>query len=172
MAEVYYGADAVKIVQKMVGRPLTHAERRVVEEEGFVNGAYRDGKGNLTAGVGQTGKYLNMSFEETFKDHEDTARKLIKGYDKLPENVKGELVQAAYRGDLQGSPKFRELFNAGRYGDAAKAFLRNDDYERSKKLNASGKPHGVKGRMERVANAVAGMGAKKAVLGMLTGEKR
>ena len=149
MSKTYYGDAAIKKVEEMLGRPLTYSEARVVEEEGFVDGVYKDTKGITTSGVGQTGKYMNMSFDETYKDHEDTARKLIKDFDVLPEALQAELVQSAYRGDLQGSPTFRKLFNAGDYSGAAKEFLDNDDYRTSLKNKT-----GVAGRMEHVANAV------------------
>jgi len=172
MAKQYFGQQAIRVVEQELGRPLTNPEKRVVEEEGYVAGDYRDDKGILTSGVGQTGKYRGMGFDETFKAHEYTAKKMIKDFDRLPEGVQGELIQAAYRGDLQGSPKFRRLFNQGKYAEAADEFLDNDDYKISKKLNESGKPHGVQGRMERVADAVRAMKPKKkAKRGMLTGGK-
>jgi len=158
MSKTYYGTEAIAKVEEMLGRPLTYPEKRVVEEEGYVEGNYRDTKGILTAGVGQTGKYMDMSFDDTFKDHEDTARALIKNYDNLPPAVQGELVQAAYRGDLQGSPTFVRLFNEGKYSEAAQEFLDNNDYRASVTKNKKGEAHGVQGRMERVSNAVAQLG--------------
>lgn len=156
--KTYYGQQAIDKIEERLGRPLSYAEARVVEEEGFVDGVYKDDKGITTSGVGQTGKYINMSFDETFKEHEDTARALIKDFDILPEPVQAELVQSAYRGDLQGSPTFRKLFNAGKYQEAAKEFLDNDDYRASVAKNKKGMPHGVAKRMESVANAVEQFG--------------
>lgn len=43
--EVYHGADAVAQVEANIGRPLSYAERRVVEEEGYVATPYTDTKG-------------------------------------------------------------------------------------------------------------------------------
>jgi GH24 family phage-related lysozyme (muramidase) len=170
MAKKYAGQGAVRMVEKELGRPLTYPEKRVVEEEGYVAGDYRDHKGVLTSGVGQTNEYRGMSFEQTFKAHEKIAKRLIKDFDQLPERVQGELVQAAYRGDLQLSTDFRKLFNQGKYAEAADEFLDNDDYRASKKMNESGKPNGVQGRMDRVADAVRAMKPKKkAKPGMLTG---
>lgn len=148
--KIYHGAAAVKQVEKKIGRPLTYAERRVVEEEGFVDGKYKDTKGIVTAGVGQTGKYINMSFEESFNDHVKKTKKLVPSLDSLPEDVQAELIQATYRGDLGGSPTFRKLLNAGKYEEAAQEFLNNKDYRESIKGNGA-----VAGRMQRVAEAVA-----------------
>lgn len=154
MSKTYYGQEAVNKVEKLIGRKLSIPEIRVVEEEGYVEGKYKDDKGNVTSGVGQTGKYMNMSFEDTFKAHEDIARSMIPSYDDLPDLVKAELAQAAYRTDLQQSPEFRKLFNAGKYEEAAKEFLDNKDYRDSLVRNSRGEDHGVARRMEAVANAV------------------
>lgn len=155
----YSGAEAVKQVEQKLGRPLNYIERRVVEEEGFVDGVYKDDKGYVTAGVGQTGKYMNKSFDETMKSHIKEAERLIPSLKTLPEAVQAELIQATYRGDVGESPTFRKLLNAGEYEKAAQEFLNNDDYRTSVALNLSGKPHGVAGRMEKVAQAVANLGA-------------
>jgi len=144
---IYHGRKAVAKVTEMLGRPLSYLERRVVEEEGFADKKYKDTKGIVTSGVGQTGKYKNMSFEETFQDHLKRARGRIKNFDQLPEQVQAELLQAEYRGDLGGSPKFVKLFNEGNYEEAAAEFLNNKEYRTTKYS-------GIKNRMERVANTV------------------
>lgn len=149
MSKTYYGYDAVKKVEEMLGRKLTIPEITVVEEEGYVDGEYLDTKGIVTSGVGQTGKYRNMSFDETFKAHEDEARKLVKDYDEMPDFLKSAIMSAAYRGDLQQSPNFRSLLNSGQYVEAAAEFLDNEDYRKSLQEGT-----GVAGRMERVAQAV------------------
>lgn len=147
--EVLYGADAIKRVEELEGRELSLPERLVVEEEGFVNAPYKDTKGITTYGVGQTGKWINKSFGEAFKAHEKEAKKLIPSYDSLPEEAKAAVMSAAYRGDLQQSPKFRKLFNEGKFAEAAQEFLNNEDYKQSVKEGT-----GVAGRMERIAEAV------------------
>lgn len=133
----------------MLGRPLSYLERRIVEEEGFADREYKDTskKRVITSGVGQTGKYKNMSFEETFQDHLKRARGRINNFDQLPEQVQAELLQAEYRGDLGGSPKFVKLFNQGNYEEAAAEFLNNKEYRTTEYP-------GIKKRMERVANTV------------------
>lgn len=148
---IYRGRQAVAKVSEMLGRDLSYLERRVVEEEGFADNKYKDTKGIVTSGVGQTGEFINKSFDETFKTHLNRARKRINNFDDLPETVQAELLQAEYRGDLGGSPKFVKLFNAGQYQDAAKEFLNNKEYKTTKYS-------GVKNRMERVANTVGAFG--------------
>ena len=150
--KVYHGQHAVKMMEQKLKRPLDIAEKRVIEEEGYVATPYKDTKGVITSGVGQTGKYRNMSFQDTFNAHSALAEKMIPSLYRLPDDVRAELVQATYRGDLTNSPKFRKLFNAGKYAEAAKEFLNNEDYRQSKKDKT-----GVAARMERVAEAVASM---------------
>ena len=152
MAKTLHGKDAVKKVEEQLGRPLTLIERRVVEEEGYVDGVYKDTKGIVTSGVGQTGKYLNKSFEETLADHVKLARKLVPNLDQLPEDVQAELVQAAYRGDLGQSKKARSLINQGKFKEASLEFLNNKEY-----LNT--KSDAIRRRMEKVSAALASVEA-------------
>ena len=147
--KVLHGADAVAAVTELVGRELTLIERRIVEEEGYVAGDYLDSKGISTSGVGQTGDFKGMSFEDTVQAHIERARGRIPALDSLPEELQAELVQAEYRGDLGTSPKFVKLINDGEFEKAAEEFLDNQDY-RNSQLDGSG----VAGRMERVSAAV------------------
>jgi GH24 family phage-related lysozyme (muramidase) len=153
MAKVYYGKDAIREVEKKEGRKLSYAERRVVEEEGYVPNKYKDTKGIVTYGVGQTGKYMDMSFDDTYKAHVDEARRLIPNLDTLPEKVQAEIIQATYRGDVGGSPTFRKLLNEGEYDKAAQEFLNNDEYRNTENT-------GIRQRMEKVASALTELSKK------------
>lgn len=148
MNKTYHGAQAVKKVEKLLGRSLNPIEKRVVEVEGYVPGGYTDTKGIFTSGVGQTGKYQNMTIDDAIAAHTKQARKLIPSFDSFPVNVQAELVQGVYRGDIGGSPLFRKLLNEGKYSEAATEFLNNDEYKNSKTSS------GIKKRMEAVAKAV------------------
>lgn len=143
---IYRGLDAVEAVERLEGRKLSPIEAELVMEEGYSTGNYLDTKGVTTSGVGQTGKFQGKPFGEVFQTFEQETRKLIPAYDSLPEYAQSALMLAAYRGDLQQSPKFRKLFNAGEYEAAADEFLDNDDYRQAKKRGT-----GVAKRMEKVA---------------------
>lgn len=151
--KILSGLDAIEAVERLEGRMLTPIEAELVMEEGFSTGPYLDTKGVETSGVGQTGRFRGQSFGDTFKVFEQETRKLIPAYDALPEYAQSALISAAYRGDLQQSPKFRALFNAGKYSEAADEFLDNEDYRRSKKEGT-----GVAKRMERVAERIRRLG--------------
>lgn len=148
--KTYYGKDAIVEVEKREGRTLSLAERRVVEEEGFVSGEYEDDKGISTSGVGQTGKYKDMSFKETFDAHEKDAKRLVDNYGKLPEYLQAELVQAQYRGDLQQSPAFVKLLEEGKYEEAATELLDHKEYKERKAVEDDG----VTRRLEALRDAV------------------
>ena len=135
--KVYYGSSAVERIEFIEGRTLSLAERRVVHEEGFVDGCYGDTKGILTCGVGQTGDYQEMSFDETFKAHEEQAKGYFKDWDTYPEDLQAELIVLAYRGDLGYSKDTRDHITAGRWQEASKELLDNADYRASKKGNGS-----------------------------------
>lgn len=144
----YHGEDAIQKVAEREGE-LNAKQRRIVELEGFVDGEYEDHKGIKTFGVGQTGEFMNMSFKESFDFMENQTRRLLSGYDAYPDYLQAELVQAAYRGDLQQSRKFRSLLNAGDYTGAAAEFLDHNEYLDNKT------PMSIKRRLESVADAVA-----------------
>ena len=149
---ILVGQDAVAAVEAAEG-PLTPAQRRVVELEGFSTGEYKDTKGIATSGVGQTGEFRGQSFKEVFNTFEEETARMVDDFESFPEAVRAELIQAAYRGDLQQSPKFRRLLNQGKFEEAAREFLDNAEYK-----NPS-TPRGIKRRMEAVAEAVASMEA-------------
>lgn len=148
--KTYHGRDAVQQFSRMEGRHLSMGERRVVEEEGFVDGVYLDDVGIETSGVGQTGKYRNMSFDETYKAHEDVARQTIHGYDGYPEYVRAELTQLAYRGDVARKWKWVQLLNAGRVAEAAAELLDHAEYKERKRAGDDG----VTRRLEAAQSAL------------------
>lgn len=157
-----HGKRAISAVEDMIGRELTYAERRVVEEEGFSPEKYLDTEGVETFGVGQTGEWIKKGFPAAFEHHVQRAQKYIPQLPELPEYLQAELIQAEYRGDLGGSPEFRKKFLAGDYEAAAEEFLDSDDYRKSKKEKT-----GVHKRMERVAEAVRKYGMEASDVGFI-----
>jgi GH24 family phage-related lysozyme (muramidase) len=157
--KVLYGKDAIKKVEQMEGRKLSYSEKRVVEEEAFVDGFYLDTENVLTYGVGQTRGYIEAGFKKSFDAHKKETKRIIKNFDTLPEYLQAELIQATYRGDiatgkkkdgtLLGSPNTQKLINKGEFEKAAKSFLNNNDYRKSKKDKT-----GIYKRMDKVAAAL------------------
>ena len=143
--------DAVDQVSDLLGRPLTLAETRVVQEEGYAEGCYKDTKGIRTCGVGQTGIWIKRGFEASFAHHVLRVRNRIPRFAKFPLEVQAELIQSEYRGDLGISPKALQLLNAGQYHKASIEFLNNDEYRDPMTSR------GIRGRMEATANAIASL---------------
>jgi len=152
-ANTYVGSAAIKQVESMEGRPLTYIEKTIVGYEGFVDGEYPDKKG-MASGVGQTGEYRDMSFDETVKAHVVRIKnpKKLPDYDSYPEYLRAELLAAEYRGDIGESPKAMAYARAGEWEKAAIEFLNNDEY---KHINT---PAGIKQRMRNTAMAMTKYG--------------
>ena len=151
----YFGDDAVRQVEKTEGVKLNNAQRRVVEEEGFVSGNYQDDRGISTSGVGQTGKWKGKSFLDTFNAHEQDAKSVIPDYDFLPDSLKAEIAQVAYRGDLRnkdGSPtKWSSMVNQGDYLGASEELLNHNEYRERKSIGNDG----VTRRLEALSTELA-----------------
>ena len=178
-ASVYFrGSNAVKKLEADLGRKLTTEEKRIVALEGYVDGYYKDSKGVLTRGVGQTGDYAkgphaHSGFNKAFKDHVKRAEKSVPSLNTYSPEARAEIIQAEYRGDLGQGKKFRKKLNAAdkvyadpnmlspytnySYKDAATEFLDNKDYKNAKRGRS-----GVDERMEAVANAVRERGNQNA----------
>ena len=77
------------------------------------------------------------------------AKKGIKNFNNLSDNLKKQIVSSWYRGSLSGSPLTRELINAGKFEKAAEEFLNNAEYKAAVKSGS-----GVAKRMEAVAKAL------------------
>ena len=160
---VFYGADAIGEVVKREG-DLTPLQASVVVEEGFVDGIYEDdaadsgiAKKNVkTAGVGQTGKYIDMSFKEAFDDKLQEAKKMFPGFDDLSLEKQEAVMSTHYRGDRRlksgKTAKWVKLFNEGKYEKAATELLDHKEYKKRKSNNPN---DGVVKRLERASMNIA-----------------
>lgn len=123
-----HGMAAIRAIEANEGE-LSPEQRFVALKEGYVDGEYLDHKGIPTRGVGQTGKFMYMTYKETFSIlEEECAKKFIPAYPVLDEKLRCVIMSAFYRGDIQQSPKFRRLFNEHKYEEAAAEFLNHKEY--------------------------------------------
>ena len=74
-------------------------------------------------------------------------RQAIPGFDDMPFEARKHLLGSWFRGSLSGSPKTISLLNAGKFEEASKEFLNNNEY----KTTPLG---GVKTRMNDTSNAI------------------
>tara|TARA_R110000737_G_scaffold257705_1_gene266301 strand:- start:451 stop:4863 length:4413 start_codon:yes stop_codon:yes gene_type:complete len=150
-AKRYYGRDAINEVVKREGA-LTSDQEYVVEHEGFVDGEYKDTKGIVTSGVGQTGEFIGRSFKETYEGQRQRVKKKIPNYDTLSENQQKALMSLGYRGDMKKDYNWVKLFNKGEYDKAAVELLDHTEYKKLKGIvKKGGKVSGIIGRLEEAS---------------------
>jgi len=94
---------------------LTDYQKYVVTLEGYVDGFYHDdedlSKATMTRYTGQTGKYMDMTFKESYDKHIVIMRDLLPKYDDLKEGVRKEMISYVYRGDLGFAHNMRKELN-------------------------------------------------------------
>ena len=147
-SKTLHGIAAIKAIESKEGE-LSPEQRFVALKEGYVDGEYLDHKGIPTKGVGQTGKFMYMSYKEAFSILEEECRnKFIPEYPLLSEHLRCVIMSAFYRGDIQQSPKFRKLFNEYKYAEAATEFLNHKEYK------AKNTPKQIKTRIKEVHDAI------------------
>jgi len=128
----------------------------ILEDEGYRLLSYGDTKGNVTVGIGHlggdpsaTGTGFLGAVDRTFTTPDEATTLAVKDidekiasarnvltppvYDNLSESAKLAVVNMNFRGDLIQSPATVKLIQQGKMEEAAKEFLNNDDYRRSKK---------------------------------------
>ena len=110
-----------------------------------------DIKGTLSGRKPMSDSMMLKLFQTDVQKKIDTAQRLVPAFDTYPQYVKNAIVDGLYRGDL--GPKTRGFINSGDFKAAAKEYLNHNDYRKSVASNKAGKPHGVKGRMERNRDA-------------------
>jgi GH24 family phage-related lysozyme (muramidase) len=128
-------------------------------EEGFSATPYKlPGEKHNTIGYGHYGtdvqddlnltkRQANNILRNDIEIRLDEIQEAIPEFETLPMEVKKNLLGSWFRGSLGGSPKTIKLINEGKFDQAAKEFLNNDEY-RTTKLK------GVKKRMRATANAL------------------
>ena len=139
---------AIRAIEAKEGE-LSPEQRYVALKEGYVDGEYLDHKGITTKGVGQTGKFMYMTYKEAFSILEkECAEKFIPAYPLLSSDMRCVIMSAFYRGDIQQSPTFRRLFNEHQYEKAAAEFLNHKEYK------TKSTPKQIKQRIKEVSDCI------------------
>ena len=93
----------------------------------------------------------NKLLQQDLKDiYVPEAKKFIPELDRLNPEAQSAVVGMKYRGSLDDSPNTRDLLNQGKFPEAAKEFLDNEEYRESKRQGT-----GVHKRMEKYADALS-----------------
>ena len=135
----------------------------IKDKEGFRGEAYKpiDSEEHYTIGWGNyspdvqpgdtiTREEADIQLQKNIDDRLVQIRQAIPEFDNLPLNARQHLLGSWFRGSLSGSPKTISLINEGRFEEASREFLDNDEY-RTTSLG------GVKTRMNDTANAIRGL---------------
>lgn len=145
----YYGDDAVIAAAKHYGfkGPIDPIARRIIHEEGFVNGTYLDSKGIPTEGIGVADPKLRGKpwFTEVLPIYQQQAQTATKGFEKLTTEQQGAITSMAYRGDW--GPKTRGHLNKGNLKAAAKEYLDHNEYRKGKAKGATDAQKAISRRM-------------------------
>ena len=132
----------------------------IKEKEGFRDTAYKpvDTEEHYTIGYGNYGQDVKagdtitreqaeLQLQQNIDERLAQIRKAIPNFDSFPLEVRKNLLGSWFRGSLSGSPKTISLLNAGKYEEASKEFLDNEEY---KTTNLQG----IRNRMNDTANAI------------------
>lgn len=140
--------------------------------EGFKEKPYTDTKGKKTIGIGtligdgseeayRKSPYFNKTITEeqaaeiarqSIKDKIATSERLL-GRDYLysvSPALQAQIISSVYRGGLSGSPNTMKLLKAGKFEEASREYINNDEYRKSK-----AKKEGVYKRMDETAAIMA-----------------
>ena len=91
-----------------------------------------------------------MQLQSNIDERLGQIRQAIPEFDNLPLEARKHLLGSWFRGSLSGSPKTISLLNDGKFEEASKEFLNNDEY-RTTNLG------GVRKRMDATAKAMRGL---------------
>ena len=135
----------------------------IKDKEGFRDTAYKpiDTEEHYTIGWGNyspdvqagdtiTREEADIQLQKNIDDRLVQIRQAIPEFDNLPLEARQHLLGSWFRGSLSGSPKTISLLNEGKFEEASREFLDNDEY-RTTSLG------GVKTRMNDTANAIRGL---------------
>ena len=139
-----------KFVNKIIsqeGKPFLEATQAFKDEEFLTIGYGRNNK-DVKAGDTITLEQAKENLQEDINVRLIEIQNKIPTFSNLSENLQIALFGEYYRGSVGQSPKTIKLINEGKYDEAAKEFLNNEEYRNAKKRNRGG----IRKNMETVAN--------------------
>ena len=92
----------------------------------------------------------DMALDQEIEEKLKVVNKHIPVFNSLPKELRIPMLSSFYRGGLSGSPKTIKKINEGDFKGAAKEFLNNAEYRKSKEEGT-----GVHLRMEELANVLS-----------------
>jgi len=127
-----------------------------VAEKKFGEEFYTIGHGHYGSDVkkGQTitkeeaDKLLKKDIEKRLP----AVKKKIKNFDDLSSELQIEIVQSWFRGGISGSPKTIALINEGKFEEASKEFLDNNEYRTTKLRGVKRRMKGLSDKLKKEAD--------------------
>ena len=137
----------------------------IVPTVGFGTTPKSSSKFNVKIGQRVPLYVASMALDQEIDEKLKVVNRHIPIFNNLPAELRIPMLSSFYRGSLSGSPKTIKKINKGDFKGAAKEFLNNKEYRKSKKEGT-----GVAPRMEELANVLRQYGEeiKKAGGGMVS----
>ena len=129
------------------GKPFLEATQAFADEE-FLTIGYGRNNENIKAGDKITLEQAKENLQEDINIRLTEIQNKIPNFSNLSENLQIALFGEYYRGSVGQSPKTIKLINEGKYDEAAKEFLNNQEYKDAAKRNR----RGIRKNMEKVSN--------------------
>lgn len=140
--KMYLDTKGIKTVG--YGHNLQNVDR---SKESFKNAFGNHGESlrkHILSGGSLSSEQSSKLFDTDYQEHLNRAVNFIPNLHEHPPEVQAVLVSGTYRGHIGDSPKFRQLFNTGKYHEAASEFLNRKEYR-----NPDPNAPGVITRLER-----------------------
>ena len=157
-AEPSFDDALIHTIKYYEGEPILKAKKPVKGDPYTIGyGRTRDLEGKpITKNTRITVEQADQMLREDLDTRLQEIKRAYPNFDTYPQDLQLQLTQSYYRGTLtpKASPKTRKLINKGKFQEAAKEFLNNEEYKNAKKL---GRP-GIIERMDDVALALKNMG--------------
>lgn len=149
--------DFINIIKYYEGKPILKARKPVKGDPYTIGyGRTRDLEGKpITKDTKITEEEADQMLREDLGTRIQEIKRAYPDFESYPSELQLQITQSYYRGTLtpKHSPKTRKLINKGKFKEAAREFLDNEEYRTAKKKGRAG----IRDRMEDVAQALRNM---------------
>ena len=135
-----------KFIKEKEGDPFLTATKAFKHEK-FLTLGHGDYGPHIKKGQTTTVPEADVRLDENIRERLPKIKKAIPNFDAMPEDVRVDLFASWYRGGLSGSPETIKLINQGKFNEAAKEFLNNNEYKNTELK-------GIKDRMNQTSNII------------------
>jgi GH24 family phage-related lysozyme (muramidase) len=149
--------DDIKIYMQFLkeheGKKLT--AYKPIETEKYYTIGYGHYDEDIKEGMTITEEQANNYLKEDINVRLPEIKKAIPGFDKMPLEVRKNILGSWFRGSIKPNHNTVKLINKGKFKEASKEFLNHAEYKKYK--SKPGTMDGVVNRMEDTAKAIASL---------------